>query len=47
MKMKQEGNMEFEKILKMGVNGKAPVIKLDSGYDMPVVELTVYVEILV
>lgn len=34
--------MEFEKILETGVNGKAPVIKLNSGYDMPVVGLGTY-----
>lgn len=40
--MKWEGNMEFEKILKLGVNGKAPFIKLNSGYDIPVVGLGTY-----
>lgn len=34
--------MVFEKILETGVNGKAPVIKLNSGYDMPVVGLGTY-----
>ncbi len=34
--------MEFEKILETGVNGKAPVIKLNSGYDMPIVGLGTY-----
>lgn len=29
--------MQFEKILESGVNGKAPVIKLNSGYDIPMV----------
>ena len=34
--------MEFEKILETGVDGKAPVIKLNSGHDMPVVGLGTY-----
>lgn len=34
--------MQFEKILESGVNGKAPVIKLNSGYDIPMVGLGTY-----
>lgn len=34
--------MKFEKILETGINGKAPVIRLGSGYDMPVVGLGTY-----
>lgn len=34
--------MKFEKILETGINGKAPVMRLGSGYDMPVVGLGTY-----
>lgn len=34
--------MGFEILLEKGANGKAPVVKLNSGYDMPVVGLGTY-----
>lgn len=34
--------MGFEMILERGVNGRAPVAKLNSGYDIPVVGLGTY-----
>lgn len=34
--------MKLEKILETGINGKAPVIRLGSGYDMLVVGLGTY-----
>ena len=33
---------QIEKVLASGINGKAPVITLSSGYDMPMVGLGTY-----